>query len=215
MRHVFRRERHSGLTGRLIWLALVALVLAWGLGFLSYADDLPAVIDDADSSSDAIVVLTGGTSRISTGLDLLSEGKADKLFISGVYKGVEVRELLESDQHTPERLECCIVLGYQADDTRGNAAETRQWARDNSITSIRLVTAAYHMPRSLLEFRHSMPDVTLIPHPVFPPHVKQQDWWLWPGSSWLILSEYNKYLLAQIRIWITDMLDPLFSSDQQ
>ena len=198
MRHRLRTRRKR----LLIWGAFL-LLLSWIAGFLSYADTLPATVEDSTSPSEAIVVLTGGTSRINTGLSLLFNGTADKLFISGVYKGVEVRELLESHQAAPEKVACCIVLGYQADDTRGNAAETRQWVRANNIGSLRLVTAAYHMPRSLLEFRHSMPEVKIIPHPVFPPHVKQQDWWLWPGSRGLIFSEYNKYLLAQLRIWMT------------
>lgn len=198
MRHRLRTRRKR----LLIWGAFL-LLLSWIAGFLSYADTLPATVEDSTSPNEAIVVLTGGTSRINTGLSLLFNGTADKLFISGVYKGVEVRELLESHQAAPEKVACCIVLGYQADDTRGNAAETRQWVRANNIGSLRLVTAAYHMPRSLLEFRHSMPEVKIIPHPVFPPHVKQQDWWLWPGSRGLIFSEYNKYLLAQLRIWMT------------
>ena len=198
MRHRLRTRRKRVL----IWGAFL-LLLSWIAGFLSYADALPAAVEDSTSPSEAIVVLTGGTSRINTGLSLLFNGTADKLFISGVYKGVEVRELLESHQAAPEKVACCIVLGYQADDTRGNAAETRQWVRANNIGSLRLVTAAYHMPRSLLEFRHSMPEVKIIPHPVFPPHVKQQDWWLWPGSRGLIFSEYNKYLLARLRIWMT------------
>jgi hypothetical protein len=41
-----------------------------------------------------------------------------------------------------------------------------------------------------------MPEVTVIPHPVFPDHVKQGDWWRWPGTAALIITEYNKYLLA-------------------
>ena len=200
MRHRLRTRRKR----LLIWGAFLIL-LSWIAGFLSYADTLPATVEDSTSPSEAIVVLTGGTSRINTGLGLLFNGTADKLFISGVYKGVEVRELLESHQAAPEKVACCIVLGYQADDTRGNAAETRQWVRANNVGSLRLVTSAYHMPRSLLEFRHSMPEVKIIPHPVFPPHVKQQDWWLWPGSRGLIFSEYNKYLLAQFRIWMTQL----------
>ena len=189
----------------LIWGAFLILLLSWIAGFLFYAGTLPTAVEDSTSPSEAIVVLTGGTSRINTGLGLLFKGTADKLFISGVYKGVEVRELLESHQTAPEKVACCIVLGYQADDTRGNAAETGQWVRANSVGSIRLVTSAYHMPRSLLEFRHSMPEITITPHPVFPPHVKQQNWWLWPGSRGLIFSEYNKYLLAQLRIWMTQL----------
>jgi len=64
---------------------------------------------------------------------------------------------------------------------------------------VRLVTSGYHMPRSVLEFENALPDVTLIPHPVFPPHVKQQQWSAWPGTTGLIGGENNKFLLAWSR----------------
>ena len=69
--------------------------------------------------------------------------------------------------------------------------------------SLRLVTSGYHLPRSLLEFRHAMPDVTLIPHPVFSESVKQERWWAWPGTANLIVGEFNKYLLA----WLTHKVE--------
>jgi uncharacterized SAM-binding protein YcdF (DUF218 family) len=71
--------------------------------------------------------------------------------------------------------------------------------REQGLGSLRLVTAAYHMPRSLLEFRRAMPEIEIVPHPVFPKHVKQRNWWRWPGSASLIISEYNKYLVALAR----------------
>ncbi len=64
---------------------------------------------------------------------------------------------------------------------------------------MRLVTAAYHMPRSLLEFRYAMPNVLIIPHPVFPSHVKQDRWWAYPGTAMLLMSEYNKLIFAWFR----------------
>ena len=66
-------------------------------------------------------------------------------------------------------------------------------------SSLRLVTAAYHMPRSLLEFSSAMPGMRIEPHPVFPEHVKQEYWWAWPGTMALMVSEYNKYLVASLR----------------
>ncbi len=41
-----------------------------------------------------------------------------------------------------------------------------------------------------------MPEATIVPHPVFPDHVKQDDWWRAPGSAHLLLGEYTKFLLA-------------------
>ena len=40
-----------------------------------------------------------------------------------------MRELLDLVQDSPRNLECCVALGYEADNTRGNALETAQWSR--------------------------------------------------------------------------------------
>jgi uncharacterized SAM-binding protein YcdF (DUF218 family) len=183
---------------RLASFAGLPLVL-YGLGFLWFTTLLPAAGDSDERGTDAIVVLTGGSDRLAVALDLLIADKGRKLFVSGVYRGVDVRQLLDLSQHSPEDLSCCVVLGYEADNTRGNAIETAAWMQDQGFTSLRLVTATYHMPRSLLEFRRTMPDVLIIPHPVFPEHFKRDDWWLWPGSSSLLISEYTKYLVALAR----------------
>ena len=83
--------------------------------------------------------------------------------------------------------------------TLGNAIETAEWSRDKNFRSLRLVTSAYHMPRSLIEFKHAMPNIQIIAHPVFPAHVKVDEWWAWSGTAELIASEYTKFLLAWLR----------------
>ncbi len=192
------RPRSRRLTWRLIGFAALFLGI-WLVGLLWFAKDLPVSVAAPARATDAIVVLTGGSRRVHQGLELLAQRRAKKLFISGVYRGVDVRELLSVSQQSPADLDCCIALGYEADSTRGNARETADWMREQGLGSLRLVTAAYHMPRSLLEFRRAMPKIEIVPHPVFPEHVKQRDWWRWPGSASLIISEYNKYLIALAR----------------
>lgn len=178
--------------------APLLLVLAWVGGFLWYAASIPHRVEDAGSRTDAIVVLTGGTDRVATGLALLAEGRADKLFISGVHRGVDVADVLRKTHHAGQGLEGRIALGYAADDTLGNAMETALWMRSQNFHSMRLVTGHYHMRRSLLEFSHAMPEASIIPHPVFPENVKAAQWWLWPGTAALIASEYNKFLAASV-----------------
>lgn len=181
-------------------LLLGSLVLAvWLSGLLWFAEQLPKKPSSDLSETQAIVVLTGGSGRLEEGLKLLAAGRAQKLFVSGVYRGVDVRQLLDLFQTSPGDLECCVVLGYEADDTRGNARETAAWMREGGLASLRLVTAAYHMPRSLIEFDRAMPEVRLISHPVFPANYRQDDWWRWPGSAKLLVSEYHKYLVARLR----------------
>lgn len=188
-------------------LFVVALLaVAWTVGLLWFAAALPSAVADPTRRTDAIVVLTGGSDRLGVALDLLSAEKGQKLFVSGVYRGVDVRQLLDLSQHSPEDLSCCVVLGYEADNTRGNAIETAAWMKEQGYSSLRLVTATYHMPRSLLEFRRLMPEIEIVPHPVFPKHFKSDNWWMWPGSSSLLVSEYSKYLVALLRGLIDSLL---------
>ncbi len=189
-------------TRRLLFALLAAGLLCAGLwlaGLVYFATNLPQRVADPARRTDAIVVLTGGSGRLRQGFELLEQDRAQQLFVSGVERSVEVAELLRINRIAPPELACCVVLGYKAGDTRGNALETAAWMGEQGFASLRLVTATYHMPRSLLEFRYAMPEIEILPHPVFTKSFKQADWWRWPGSASLLASEYNKYLLAWLR----------------
>lgn len=194
-------KRRGGCLGRLFMLIQIA-ALAWLAGLVWYAESIPRTVKDDGANTDAIVVLTGGSGRVEKGLELLAARRARKLFISGVYDGVRVKEILKQSLTAPDALACCIVLGKSAADTWGNALETRAWLRKEKYKSIRLVTADYHMPRSQLEFRVAMPKIDVVTHPVFPSNVKTTRWWRYPGTAKLIISEYNKYLLVLARSWL-------------
>ncbi|NQV83126.1 MAG: YdcF family protein [Rhodospirillales bacterium] len=181
-----------------MFATLVVVVVFWIFGLFQFAGWIPARVVDAETPTDAIVVLTGGSRRLSKGLDLLSRGLAENLFVSGVYQGVDVRKLLKILKRKPEQLESRISIGI-AINTTGNATETMAWMVSRKYRSLRLVTADYHMPRSLLEFRYAMPGIHIITHPVFPDNVKRDRWWAWPGTASLVISEYNKFLFAWVR----------------
>lgn len=185
---------------RFVAFAAFAFLL-WAAGLYVFAAQIPEPGSLSDAKTDAIVVLTGGAGRVSEGLSLLAAGSGRKLFVSGVYRGVDVQALLKLAQRAPGDLECCIALGYVADSTRGNAAETADWIAREGFKTIRLVTASYHMPRSLLEFGHALPGgIRVVPHPVFPAGFYAQNWWRWRGSARLAISEYHKYILARIEL---------------
>ena len=197
---IFRRPKPRP-SYKILFSTIVSLLTAGFLviSLLQFVNQIPNSANPDDTATDAIVVLTGGSGRLEEGLNLLTEKKAKKLFVSGVYRGVDVRRLLALSQSNRQDLLCCIELGYAAASTKGNAAETRAWIKAEGYRSIRLVTASYHMPRSIKEFRYQMPDVTVIPHSVFPEQFKRDKWWLWPGTANLILTEYFKYLMSSTR----------------
>jgi uncharacterized SAM-binding protein YcdF (DUF218 family) len=178
-----------------VGIAAGVLVL---LGFVRFA--IPPSPETGLAQTDAIVVLTGGSSRLRSGIELMREGKGRTLFVSGVEKRVEIEELLYSaGEQPPPWLLCCVVLGHEAENTFGNALETAQWMRRQGYHSLRLVTSWYHMPRSRLEFERAMPDVEIVPHPVFPEQLNPQHWWAWRGTAALLIGEYGKYLVVLFR----------------
>jgi uncharacterized SAM-binding protein YcdF (DUF218 family) len=190
---------------RRLVVVLLLFGLIWVIGLIAFVTRIPRSVDTDLAATDAAVVLTGGSERLEAGLELLATGHAKKLLISGVNKDVDIATLLASLEPSevpklpPGTIACCIALGYSAEDTRGNALETADWMRQQRFKSIRLITAAYHMPRSILEFHRAMPGVQVLPYPVFPRQVRQEGWWRWPGTTNLLVREYNKYLVALLR----------------
>ena len=82
---------------------------------------------------------------------------------------------------------CCVTLGFAATDTRGNAEETTEWALENNIKSLRLVTSDWHMRRAAVELRRELPsDVRLVEDAVRS-----------EPSLWLLFVEYHKWLVSR------------------
>jgi uncharacterized SAM-binding protein YcdF (DUF218 family) len=205
MRRDERRPQHERLLHGLL-LAVAALGLLWLGGLLTFAAELPRRVDDADRATDGIVVLTGGAARLGAGLELLAAGKAKRMFISGVHPGTSkgvLRQLVMPDAR--DKIDCCVDLGFAAANTFGNAIETADWATTNGYKSLRVVTANYHMPRSLIELHRRLPNVDLVPHPVFPEQFKLADWWAWPGTAYLLAEEFDKYLAALLALRLEEL----------
>ena len=205
MHHPNATTRRGSLNRRKLKIrhAFFALLGLWLYGFFWFAHETRSYVPLLqDEALDAIVVLTGGTNRIATGFDLLEQKQAGKLFISGVYQGVEVSELLKSWKSTSEDLSCCITLGYEADNTRENAQEVAGWVAKENISSIYLVTSNYHMKRALLELAGQAPGVTVSPYPVTPLDADLDNWWQSLDTALLMTREYGKYSLAFLRHYL-------------
>jgi len=177
---------------------LVTLVLGLALlgGFVIYIDNLPRNAAASPARTDAIVVLTGGDARIAEGLRLLAAERAGRLLITGVNEAVTMEALLQFAPDVPASLAERITVDRRAGDTIGNARETAAWVAEHKVGSIRLVTAAYHMPRSLMELRRALPGVEIIAHPVFPDGYDHTRWWVLDHISSLLFQEYLKYVYA-------------------
>lgn len=141
----------------MIGRAVAALLVIWLLGFAWFAAALPQPVP-ASERTDVIVVPTGGVGRISRGIEMLRAGAAEKLLVSGVDHAVKPREFAAEYRVSGEEMDCCVVLGFAALDTRGNARETAKWIEEGEYRSLRLVTSDWHMRRSAGELQQVLPE---------------------------------------------------------
>lgn len=205
-----RRRRPRLLSGTLVWLVLTPAML-WLGGFLQFANSLATESEEPIQAADAIVVLTGGKDRLEAGLGLLSRGQGKRMLISGVHQTTsreDLQALLPDAAANPDKasgniLDCCVDLGHAALNTIGNAQETARWAARHGYHVLIVVTANYHMPRSMLEMRAALPGAILIPYPVRSTNVPTGKWWRYPGTARLVAGEYSKYLVSLIRLRVT------------
>lgn len=165
---------------------IAALLLVYAFGFLGFVFTLPGPL--ADVKTDAVIVPTGGQGRIGRGIEVVEEGLAEQLFVSGVDPEVKTGEFAAEFEVPPRTMQCCVTLGFLAVDTRSNAGEAAEWISKGGFKSVRLVTTDWHMARAASEFREILPsDVTLVEDAV----ASQ------PELSTLFL-EYNKLLAASV-----------------
>jgi uncharacterized SAM-binding protein YcdF (DUF218 family) len=172
---------------------IAALVLLYVAGFALFVATLPSKPTQAPEA-DAIVTLTGGDARLRAAVDLFEQGTGKRLLITGVNK-TSTKDELQRRAKGRARFACCADLGYAAEDTYGNAVEAADWTASHHYKSLILVTASYHMPRSLRLFHSLMPGVRLVPYPVEPEGVNLSAWWR-PGTLHLLHNEYLKYLAS-------------------
>ena len=176
-------------------------------GFVVFASMSTQVSDRPVSRADAIVALTGGAQRIRVAGDLLKAGHARRLLISGVNRMVsrsELRRLLGVDQGL---FDCCVDVDFAAQNTRGNAIETRKWALKHEFVSLIVVTSSYHMPRSMTELGHLLPAVDLMSYPVVPDRLRLGPWWLDRETFVLLGAEYLKYLPSAAQFGLGRMIE--------
>jgi uncharacterized SAM-binding protein YcdF (DUF218 family) len=177
----------------------VAVFVVAALGFPVFVWSLPRA-SAAPGYADGIVALTGGEGRLQAGIELLDQGKGQRLLISGVHEGTSREELFAAVGQLSARSSCCIDLGRSAENTIGNAEETASWVGRHRYRSIIVVTASYHMPRSLMELRAVLPGTQLVPYPVFPDQVRLSEWWSDPETTGVLAGEYLKFIGSSVRL---------------
>jgi uncharacterized SAM-binding protein YcdF (DUF218 family) len=196
-RSLFRPGRRGQQAARVCAAVLLTIVLAWSAG-LVWLIRHASMTAAPPPHADGMVVLTGGADRVETALRLLAKGSADRLLVSGIGGGANFKDLAHQAEINPMPLARQVTLGRGAATTHGNAAETAAWARRMGLTSLIVVTAAYHMPRALVEIGRALPGVKLYPAPVLPTGILHANGWPTRLGLRLLVEEWNKFLAAEL-----------------
>ena len=162
------------------------VLIVWALGFVWFAIALPRPLEGGKSA--AVVVPTGGAGRIDRGLEVLEQGLAPKLFVSGVDREVRPVEFAVEYKVSAAIMACCVTLGFDSVDTRSNGLEISRWLAANKIGSVRLVTSDWHMRRAAWELRHVAPGNLVVIEDAIPTR---------PSLRTLFL-EYHKLLARRV-----------------
>lgn len=186
-----------------LFVAILLVALAWGVGLVVFVAELPLASDKRPAPADGVVVFTGGEDRVASAMSLLNDGTGKRLLISGVNPSVTRPDMESMWPGPPELFECCVDLGVEAQTTEGNASELDNWTRRHGYRSLILVTSEFHMPRALLEARERMPDVDITPYSVssglLGPDGRPRT-----AANWKrIGGEYTKYLAARAKTIVT------------
>jgi uncharacterized SAM-binding protein YcdF (DUF218 family) len=186
---------------RRTFAVLFFLTVALTGGFFAFAHWVSVMPAGSSGAADGIVVLTGDEERISEAVRLLAQGKAGRLLISGVYKRTGRDQIISMNGAGPGEASlfgCCVDLGKHALNTEENASEAAEWTKKLGFRSLIVVTSTYHMPRTLIELKQSMPETSLIPYPVKSPRM-ETEWWNDPKTTWVLFKEYLKFVTASAR----------------
>lgn len=179
------------------FLTLIAVVaLMWLVGLFAFAERVRGLTPAPEPArADAIVALTGPSAeRVNAAIRLLEQDKGRRVLISGVNRDVRRKELRALTPGSTKLFNCCVDLGFEAENTVGNAQEIAAWARAKGYDDLIVVTSDYHMPRSLLEIRGAAPGVRLTPYAVSTPSLDNSRWWRAAVTARRMTLEYMKYL---------------------
>ncbi len=142
------------------------------------------------SKVDAIVAVSGGDTgaRADEAIKLYKQGWAPRIIFSGAAAdptGPSNAEAMSRRATNAGVPESAVVTEELSRTTAENALNTSAFIKDQSITTIILVTSAYHQRRASLEFSSILgPSVAIFNHPVATDRDWVGFWWWTTGRGW-------------------------------
>lgn len=159
------------------------------------------VQSDKLEKADAIVVFSGDNGpRTEKGVELLKEGYADYLILSGgkVYDDVTMAELMKNHAIKLGVDESKILIDDESATTNENADFTADIIEENNFKSVIVVTSDYHTRRSKLAMEKALEDTLIDGEKVSVSVTPSKEekfttkWWTSGNSVIMVISEYLK-----------------------
>jgi uncharacterized SAM-binding protein YcdF (DUF218 family) len=186
-----------------IVLGFAAIII--GLSVYLAPNDLAGCSDKPTTTkpcqaADAIVAVSGGdtTARTKEAITLYQNGWAPKLIFSGAAQdksgpsNAEAMRRVARSEGVPDG---DIITEEAGATTKQNAQNTQTIFTRNQISSVILVTSAYHQRRAGLEFtQQSAGTVAVRSHPVASDDQWSMWWWLTPTGWYLAIGEFVKII---------------------
>lgn len=155
--------------------------------------------------ANAIIAVSGGdtAARTEEAITLYKDGWASKLVFSGAAEDTSgpsnaaVMRDIAVDAGVPREN---IIIDEYSQTTKQNAEETAAILNKDSISSVILVTSAYHQRRTYLEFTHLLNSVQIRNHPVKQDKQWSSWWWLTPTGWFLALGELARIIMFYVGI---------------
>lgn len=155
--------------------------------------------------ADVIVAVSGGdtTARTLEAVRLYEAGWAPRLVFSGAARdknspsNAAVMRDIALSRGVPEE---AISIDEYGQTTKGNAEETADLLRSDSVSSIILVTSGYHQRRASLEFEQRFEGVEIRKHPVSQDKQWSAWWWMTPVGWYLALGEVVRIMLFYLGV---------------
>jgi uncharacterized SAM-binding protein YcdF (DUF218 family) len=188
----------------IVAIVLAAIIVA--LGSYLAPNDLAACgtrpsLTSGCQKADAIVAISGGDTmaRTSEAIMLYQNGWSDKLVFSGAAQDKSGPSNAEAMRRQAEAAgvpaKAILTEGFSAT-TKENAINTQGVLRQHGISSVILVTSAYHQRRAGLEFENQAgQELAMRNHPVMSDNQWAGGWWWATPTGWyLAVSECVKII---------------------
>ena len=193
----------------IIILAIIAVLGVIGISTILGPDDLSSCQARPTQSAgqlcgpvDAVVAVSGGdtVNRAGEAITLYQNGWAEKIVFSGAAldtSGPSNAAVMAAQAEQSGVPVSAIYIDENSETTAENATNSMKIFDENQITSVIVVTSAYHQRRAGLEFsKRSGGDMTIRNHPVNGDNQWSPNWWWATPIGWfLAVSELSKIII--------------------